>query len=134
MTAAVPATPAPTPSPQLTVPDVAINVRDVFGFDTDMKLMGFAQADEHVPDLDPDYIFDRDTTLAILASFVHNRRVMIQGYHGTGKSTHIEHVISPLHRTDLCPRPLRRLRTRLPGRLLVQRQGCLPLMQHPAHG
>jgi cobaltochelatase CobS len=79
---------------------VAINVRDVFGFDTDMKVMGFAQADEHVPDLDPDYIFDRDTTLAILASFVHNRRVMIQGYHGTGKSTHIEHVISPLHRTD----------------------------------
>lgn len=104
MTAALPATPAPMPSPQLTVPDVAINVRDVFGFDTDMKVMGFAQADEHVPDLDPDYIFDRDTTLAILASFVHNRRVMIQGYHGTGKSTHIEHVISPLHRTDRRPR------------------------------
>jgi cobaltochelatase CobS len=57
----------------------------------------YSQTDEHVPDLDPDYLFDRETTLAILAGFAHNRRVMITGYHGTGKSTHIEQVAARLN-------------------------------------
>lgn len=57
----------------------------------------FSAADPHVPDLDPDYRFDRDTTIAILAGFAHNRRVMISGYHGTGKSTHIEQVAARLN-------------------------------------
>ena len=57
----------------------------------------FSQSEEHVPDLDPDYIFDRETTLAILAGFARNRRVMVTGYHGTGKSTHIEQVAARLN-------------------------------------
>ena len=57
----------------------------------------YSQPEEHVPDLDPDYRFDRDTTIAILAGFAHNRRVMISGYHGTGKSTHIEQVAARLN-------------------------------------
>ena len=93
MTLAVPT----TPGNGHTVPDTPINVREVFGIDSDMKVMGFAAPDEHVPDFDPDYIFDRETTLAILAGFVHNRRVMVQGYHGTGKSTHIEQVAARLN-------------------------------------
>ena len=62
-----------------------------------MKVPAYSEADEHVPDLDPDYLFDRDTTLAILAGFARNRRVMITGYHGTGKSTHIEQVAARLN-------------------------------------
>ena len=65
------------------LPDMKVSVRQVFGLDTDMEAPAYAKADEHVPDLDPDYVFDRDTTLAILAGFAHNRRVMISGYHGT---------------------------------------------------
>jgi len=78
-------------------PDVEISVREVFGIDTDMKVRGFAEASDRVPDLDSTYKFDPDTTLAILAGFSHNRRVMIQGYHGTGKSTHIEQVAARLN-------------------------------------
>ena len=74
-----------------------ISVREVFGIDTDMMVRGFADRTERVPDLDSTYKFDPDTTLAILAGFSHNRRVMIQGYHGTGKSTHIEQVASRLN-------------------------------------
>jgi len=74
-----------------------ISVREVFGIDTDMLVRGFADRTERVPDLDSTYKFDPDTTLAILAGFSHNRRVMIQGYHGTGKSTHIEQVASRLN-------------------------------------
>ena len=74
-----------------------ISVREVFGIDTDMTVRGFADRTERVPDLDSTYKFDPDTTLAILAGFSHNRRVMIQGYHGTGKSTHIEQVASRLN-------------------------------------
>ncbi len=73
-------------------PTEELSVRDVFGIDSDMHIKGFAERSERVPDIDPTYKFDRDTTLAILAGFSHNRRVMIQGYHGTGKSTHIEQV------------------------------------------
>jgi cobaltochelatase CobS len=79
------------------LPDMKVSVRQLFGIDTDMEAPAFSQADEHVPDLDPDYLFNRDTTLAILAGFAHNRRVMIQGYHGTGKSTHIEQVAARLN-------------------------------------
>ncbi len=57
----------------------------------------FSKPNEYVPDLDPAYVFDRETTLAILAGFAHNRRVLIQGYHGTGKSTHIEQVAARLN-------------------------------------
>jgi cobaltochelatase CobS len=78
-------------------PTEDISVRDVFGIDTDMKVKGFADRTDRVPELDPTYKFDPDTTLAILAGFSHNRRVMIQGYHGTGKSTHIEQVAARLN-------------------------------------
>ncbi|ABG32838.1 cobaltochelatase subunit CobS [Roseobacter denitrificans] len=80
-----------------TKPTEDINVRDVFGIDTDMVVKGFAEASDRVPDVDSTYKFDPDTTLAILAGFAHNRRVMIQGYHGTGKSTHIEQVAARLN-------------------------------------
>jgi len=78
-------------------PTVEVDVRETFGIDIDMTVKGFAEPSERVPVLDRAYRFDRDTTLAILAGFAHNRRVMIQGYHGTGKSTHIEQVASRLN-------------------------------------
>lgn len=77
-------------------PDTTIDVRDTFGIDIDWHVPAFSLADERVPDIDKSYVFDPDTTLAILAGFAHNRRVMIQGYHGTGKSTHIEQVAARL--------------------------------------
>jgi cobaltochelatase CobS len=77
-------------------PDTTIDVRDTFGIDIDWQVPAFSLADERVPDIDKSYVFDPDTTLAILAGFAHNRRVMIQGYHGTGKSTHIEQVAARL--------------------------------------
>ncbi len=80
-----------------TKPTKEISVREVFGIDTDMVVHGFEDRTDRVPDLDSTYKFDPDTTLAILAGFSHNRRVMIQGYHGTGKSTHIEQVASLLN-------------------------------------
>ena len=79
------------------VPDIKVSVRQVFGIDSDMDVPGFSLASEHVPVLDEAYRFDRDTTMAILAGFAYNRRVMIQGYHGTGKSTHIEQVAARLN-------------------------------------
>jgi cobaltochelatase CobS len=81
----------------LDAPDRMVKVRDVFGIDTDMEVPAFSVADERVPDADPAYVFDPDTTLAILAGFAYNRRVMVQGYHGTGKSTHIEQVAARLN-------------------------------------
>ncbi len=80
-----------------TQPDITIDVREVFGIDVDWKVPAFSQRDEHVPETDGAYVFDQDTTLAILAGFAHNRRVMVQGYHGTGKSTHIEQVAARLN-------------------------------------
>ena len=80
----------------LAAPDLTIDAREMFGVDVDMKVPAFSIADERVPDLDPGYVFDPDTTLAILAGFAFNRRVMVQGYHGTGKSTHIEQVAARL--------------------------------------
>ncbi len=81
----------------LAQPDIELDVRETFGIDVDMKVPAFSQGSEHVPDKDPAYLFDRDTTLAILAGFAFNRRVMVQGYHGTGKSTHIEQVAARLN-------------------------------------
>ena len=78
-------------------PDKQVSARDLFGLDVDMTIPAFSEADERVPDLDPAYVFDADTTLAILAGFAYNRRVMVQGYHGTGKSTHIEQVAARLN-------------------------------------
>ena len=81
----------------LTAPDTTRSVRETFGIPIDMTVPAFSVADERVPDIDPNYVFDPDTTLAILAGFAHNRRVMVQGYHGTGKSTHIEQVAARLN-------------------------------------
>ncbi|MCF8479437.1 MAG: cobaltochelatase subunit CobS [Rhodospirillum sp.] len=78
-------------------PDTRLSVRDVFGIDTDLTVPAFSRPTEHVPQRDDTYRFDKDTTLAILAGFAYNRRVMIQGYHGTGKSTHIEQVAARLN-------------------------------------
>lgn len=78
-------------------PETLFNVKDTFGIDSAMEIKGFSEANEHVPEVDKSYIFDHDTTLAILAGFAHNRRVMVQGYHGTGKSTHIEQVAARLN-------------------------------------
>ena len=78
-------------------PDKMVNARDVFGIDVDMQVPAFSMKDERVPDLDPSYVFDPDTTLAILAGFAFNRRVMVQGFHGTGKSSHIEQVAARLN-------------------------------------
>ena len=77
-------------------PNKEISVREVFDIETDMVVKGFDEKSDRVPDIDETYKFDPDTTLAILAGFSHNRRVMIQGYHGTGKSTHIEQVAARL--------------------------------------
>ncbi len=80
-----------------TKPTEEISVREVFGVDTDMPVKKFEERTERVPEIDPTYKFDPETTLAILAGFSHNRRVIIQGYHGTGKSTHIEQVAARLN-------------------------------------
>ena len=82
---------------QLEKPNKEISVSEVFKIKTDLKVNGFSKKDSYVPELDQSYIFDKDTTLAILAGFQFNRRVMIQGYHGTGKSTHIEQIAARLN-------------------------------------
>ena len=79
------------------IPNLEIDVRKTFDIDVDMKVTGFKEPNEYVPTLDESYKFDKNTTLAILAGFSHNRRVMIQGYHGSGKSTHIEQVAARLN-------------------------------------
>ena len=78
-------------------PDTRVSIRDAFGIDSDMMVPAFSEPSEYVPAHDAAYLFDHDTTLAILAGFAHNRRLMIQGYHGTGKSTHIEQVACRLN-------------------------------------
>jgi cobaltochelatase CobS len=80
-----------------TIPDTKYDVRKTFGLDIDLEVPGFKEANENVPEIDKTYQFDHDTTMAILAGFSHNRRVMVQGYHGTGKSTHIEQVAARLN-------------------------------------
>jgi len=78
-------------------PDVLISVRDVFGIDTNTRVRAFSERADYVPDIDESYHFNAEVTLAILAGFTHNRRVMLQGLHGTGKSTHIEQVAARLN-------------------------------------
>ena len=79
------------------VPDIKISVNQIFGIETEMKVDGFSKKNEYVPEIDSNYKFDRDTTLAIISGFAFNKRVLIQGYHGTGKSTHIEQVAARLN-------------------------------------
>ncbi|HKI74452.1 MAG TPA: cobaltochelatase subunit CobS [Pseudomonadales bacterium] len=79
------------------IPNIQVDVRDTFGLDVDLKVPGFSEPTDHVPAIDESYLFNHETTLAILAGYAHNRRVMIQGYHGTGKSTHIEQVAARLN-------------------------------------
>ncbi len=81
----------------ITKPDIKISVKQTFGFDSEMQVNGFSKKNEYVPKIDPDYKFDKDTTIAILAGFSFNKRVLIQGYHGTGKSTHIEQIAARLN-------------------------------------
>ena len=78
-------------------PDIKISVKQTFGIDTKMEVEAFSKKNEFVPKIDQDYKFDRDTTLAILSGFAFNKRVLIQGFHGTGKSTHIEQVAARLN-------------------------------------
>ena len=87
----------PRPTSEINLPDTKVSARQAFDLDIDMDVPAFSVRTEHVPDLDTAYKFDRETTLAILAGFAYNRRVMIQGYHGTGKSTHIEQVAARLN-------------------------------------
>jgi cobaltochelatase CobS len=87
----------PRPTSEINLPDATISARDAFDLDVNMDVPSFSVRTEHVPDVDLAYKFDRETTLAILAGFAYNRRVMIQGYHGTGKSTHIEQVAARLN-------------------------------------
>jgi cobaltochelatase CobS len=87
----------PQPTSAINMPDTEVRVAETFGFASDMVVPAFSTRTEHVPDLDTAYRFDRETTLAILAGFAFNRRVIVQGYHGTGKSTHIEQVAARLN-------------------------------------
>ena len=127
----------------MAAPDRKVDVRETFGIDIDMKVPAFSKADERVPDIDESYVFDPDTTLAIVAGFAHDRRVMVQGYHGTGKSTHIEQVATRLNwpcirinldahisRIDLIGRDAIVLRDGL--QVTEFREGLLPwALQHP---
>ena len=127
----------------LAAPDATVSAREVFGVDVDWQVPAFSKADARVPDIDESYVFDPDTTLAILAGFAHDRRVMVQGYHGTGKSTHIEQVAARLNwpcirinldahisRIDLVGRDAIVLRDGL--QVTEFREGLLPwALQHP---
>lgn len=132
-----------TAKTRLAAPDTTINAREVFGLEVDWQIPAFSEADERVPDLDESYVFDPETTLAILAGFAFDRRVMVQGYHGTGKSTHIEQVAARLNwpcirinldahisRIDLIGRDAIVLRDGL--QVTEFREGLLPwALQHP---
>ena len=78
-------------------PDIKISIKQTFGIDTDLEVDAFSEKNELVPEIDKDYVFDRDTTLAILNGFSHNKKVIVHGYHGTGKSTHITQVAARLN-------------------------------------
>ncbi|MGH7248877.1 MAG: AAA family ATPase, partial [Pseudomonadota bacterium] len=124
-------------------PDITVSVRQTFGLDSDLQVPAFSRSSDHVPNLDEAYRFDRDTTLAILAGFAYNRRVLIQGYHGTGKSTHIEQVAARLNwplirinldshisRIDLVGKDAIVLKDGL--QITEYREGLLPwALQHP---
>jgi len=85
------------PTSAINIPDITVDARLVFGIDVDLEVPAFSVRTEHVPEINAAYQFDKETTLAILAGFASNRRVMVQGYHGTGKSTHIEQIASRLN-------------------------------------
>jgi cobaltochelatase CobS len=85
------------PTSAINIPDMVVQARELFGIDADLEIPAFSVRTEHVPETDPAYKFDQETTLAILAGFAFNRRVMVQGYHGTGKSTHIEQIAARLN-------------------------------------
>jgi len=87
----------PGDSPVLDTPDITLDARRTFGIDLDFQIPAFSRRTDHVPAIDDAYRFNRATTLAILAGFVYNRRVLLQGHHGTGKSTHIEQVAARLN-------------------------------------
>ena len=78
-------------------PDIKISVNQTFGIESDMEVDAFSKKSEFVPEIDKDYIFDKDTTIAILSGFNFNKRVMVQGFHGTGKSTHITQIAARLN-------------------------------------
>ncbi len=78
-------------------PDIKLSIKQTFGIDSEMKVDAFSKPSEYVPELDKTYKFDKDTTLAVLSGFSYNKRVLIQGYHGTGKSTHIEQIAARLN-------------------------------------
>ena len=78
-------------------PDIKLSVKQTFGIDSEMQVDAFSKKNEFVPDIDKDYKFDRDTTLAILSGFLYNKKVIVHGYHGTGKSTHITQVAARLN-------------------------------------
>ena len=78
-------------------PDIKVSIKQTFGIDTEMEVDGFSNKSEYVPEIDKSYKFDRDTTLAIISGFAFNKRVLVQGYHGTGKSTHIEQIAARLN-------------------------------------
>ena len=78
-------------------PDIKLSVKQTFGIDSELEIEAFSKKNEYVPDIDKNYIFDRDTTLAILSGFAFNKRVLVLGYHGTGKSTHIEQIAARLN-------------------------------------
>ena len=78
-------------------PDIKLSVKQTFGIESDLEIEAFSKKNEYVPEIDKNYIFDKDTTLAILSGFSFNKRVLVQGYHGTGKSTHIEQVAARLN-------------------------------------
>ena len=78
-------------------PDIKISIKQTFGIESNLEVEAFSKKNDYVPDIDKSYIFDRDTTLAILSGFAYNKRVLVQGYHGTGKSTHIEQIAARLN-------------------------------------
>ena len=78
-------------------PDIKVYFKQTFGIDSDMEVDAFSKKNEYVPEIDKSYKFDRDTTMAIISGFAFNKRVLVQGYHGTGKSTHIEQILSLIH-------------------------------------
>ena len=133
----------PSAKTVLSTPDTTVDVRETFGIDIDWQVPAFSQPDERTPDRDDSYVFEADTTMAILAGFAHDRRVMVQGYHGTGKSTHIEQVAARLNwpcirinldahisRIDLIGRDAIVLRDGL--QVTEFREGLLPwALQHP---
>ena len=85
-------------TPNLNIkPDIKVSLKQTFGIDSEMEVDAFSKKNEYVPEIDKSYKFDRDTTLAIISGFAFNKRVLVQGYHGTGKSTHIEQIAARLN-------------------------------------